>query len=167
MPKWIHDRARHIQAKNPEMPESQAFAIATQQAHAVGKSPKGYGTSEGRREAKSKYDSPSDDKKTADPGGVGADFVQSKEASPISITSPFEVALLGGFSDELQKIAGAGLVKTAQAPTGPSTVSQIKSLVPRPSMRANAPKYTKVNTDIPPSPVQSHQPLVNAPPVRG
>ena len=71
MPQWIHDRARHIQAKNPEMNESAAFAIATQQAHATGKSPKGYGTSAGREEAKEKYTTPGDDKKTADPGGIG------------------------------------------------------------------------------------------------
>lgn len=147
------------------MPESQAFAIATQQSHAIGKSPKGYGTSEGRREAKKKYDTPSDDKKTADPSGLGAKFERAttgghkKEASRTSITSPFEVALVGGFSDELQKIANA--------PTGPSTVSQIKSLVPRPSLRSGAPKYTKLNTDSPPSPVQNHQPVLSPPPVRG
>lgn len=53
------------------MPESQAFAIATQQSHALGKSPKGYGTARGKREAKAKYESPSDDTKAADPGGIG------------------------------------------------------------------------------------------------
>jgi len=72
MPEWIHNREQHIRAKNPSMPESEAWAIATQQAHAVGKSPKGYGTAQGKRTAKAKYDTPSDDKKTADPGGVGA-----------------------------------------------------------------------------------------------
>lgn len=72
MPEWIHKREEHIRAKNPGMPESEAWAIATQQAHATGKSPKGYGTAKGRHEAKAKYDTPSDDKKTADPGGVGA-----------------------------------------------------------------------------------------------
>lgn len=71
MPQWIHDRARHIQAKNPGMAESTAFAIATQQAHATGKSPKGYGTTEGREQAKAKYTTPKDDTKTADPGGIG------------------------------------------------------------------------------------------------
>lgn len=71
MPEWIHNRAKHIQAKNSSMPESEAFAIATQQAHATGKSPKSYGTSKGRHEAKEKYDSPGDDTKTADPGGIG------------------------------------------------------------------------------------------------
>lgn len=85
MPKWIHERAKYIQAKNPSMPEGQAFAIATQQAHATGKSPKGYGTSEGRSTAKAKYTTPKDDKKTANPGGL--------ESSKIA------------FADELLKIA--------------------------------------------------------------
>jgi hypothetical protein len=51
MPAWIHDRAQHLLAKNPKMTKSQAFAIATQQSHKLGKSPKGYGTKEGKREA--------------------------------------------------------------------------------------------------------------------
>ncbi len=45
MPAFIHDRAEHILAKNPKMDKSKAFAIATQQSHALGKSPKKYGTS--------------------------------------------------------------------------------------------------------------------------
>lgn len=65
MPKWLHDRARHILAKNKNMPESEAFAIATQQAHASGKSLKSYGTVRGREEAKEKYKTPGDDQKTA------------------------------------------------------------------------------------------------------
>lgn len=68
MPKFIHDRAEHILAKNPAMSKGTAFAIATQQSHSLGKSPKGYGTSEGKREAKDKYPTPKDDKKTANPG---------------------------------------------------------------------------------------------------
>lgn len=56
MPAWIHDRADHLMKKNPEMPKGQAFAIATQQSYATGKAPKSYGTSEGRRNAKAKYD---------------------------------------------------------------------------------------------------------------
>lgn len=68
MPQWIHNRAEHILAKNPSMPKSKAFAIATQQSHAVGKSPKSYGTAQGRHVAKAKYPTPKDDKKTANPG---------------------------------------------------------------------------------------------------
>lgn len=70
MPKWIHDRAEHLLAKNPDMDKSQAFAIATQQSHSLGKSPKGYGTSKGREEAKEKYETPHDDKKKANPGNL-------------------------------------------------------------------------------------------------
>lgn len=87
MPAWLHARAEHILRKNPQMPKSQAFAIATQQSHALGKSPKGYGTEEGRTEAKRKYKTPNDDTKTADP----------KEAS----------AFWNGFFDELKKEAFA------------------------------------------------------------
>lgn len=65
MPAWIHERAKHIRAKNPDMKESTSFAIATQQSHALGKSPKSYGTAEGRATAKEKYKTPGDDKKTA------------------------------------------------------------------------------------------------------
>lgn len=67
MPKFIHDRAEHIMKKNPKMSESEAWAIATQQSHALGKSPEGYGTEEGKQKAKDKYSSPKDDEKMADP----------------------------------------------------------------------------------------------------
>jgi hypothetical protein len=86
MPEWIHNREQHIRAKNPGMPESEAWAIATQQAHATGKSPKGYGTPEGRREAHEKYTTPGDDKKTADPGGVGKKL--EKDASIFRAIAP-------------------------------------------------------------------------------
>lgn len=56
--KWIHDRAHHIMGKNPEMPKGMAYAVATQQAHKVGKSPKGFRTKEGVREAKAKMTLP-------------------------------------------------------------------------------------------------------------
>jgi len=68
MPAWMHARAEHILAKNPSMPKSEAFAIATQQSHALGKTPKSYGTAEGKSVAKEKYDTPGDDKRTANPG---------------------------------------------------------------------------------------------------
>lgn len=69
MPAWIHERAKHILAKNPDMDTSQAFAIATQQGHKLGKTPKGYGTSAGRADAKAKYTGKKADyKKTPNPG---------------------------------------------------------------------------------------------------
>jgi len=111
------------------MPESEAWALATQQAHSVGKSPKGYGTAEGRREAKAKYDTPRDDTKTADPGGL------SKEA-------------LAAFSDELVKIATVGLTT---AP--PQQVADIKSTPAPTKPLAGTGKYSKVNSIVqPPAP---------------
>jgi len=56
--KWIHDRAHRIMEDSPETPKNVAYAIATQQGHKVGKSPKGFRTAEGVREAKKKYELP-------------------------------------------------------------------------------------------------------------
>ena len=58
MPAWIHNRAEHLLAKNPSMDKSKAFAIATQQSHKMGKSPKGYGTKAGKKDARVKYNKP-------------------------------------------------------------------------------------------------------------
>ena len=55
--KWIHDRAHRIM-KDGDTPKDTAYALATQQAHKVGKSPKDFRTSEGVHEAKEKYDEP-------------------------------------------------------------------------------------------------------------
>lgn len=64
--KWVHDRAHHIMNKNKETPKSVAYAVAVQQAHKVGKSPKSFRTGSGVRAAKSKYDFPKKEyKKTA------------------------------------------------------------------------------------------------------
>jgi len=62
--KWIHDRAHRILQSTTGQYGSEAeakrvaFATATQQAHKVGKSPKGFRTSEGVREAKAKHGKP-------------------------------------------------------------------------------------------------------------
>jgi hypothetical protein len=65
--KWIHDRAHGILEDNPETPKAIAYAVATQQAHKVSKSPKDFRTPEGVHEAKMKYDEPkSEYQKTAD-----------------------------------------------------------------------------------------------------
>jgi len=68
------------------MSESEAWAIASQQSHALGKSPKGWGTAEGKHTAKEKYDTPKDDKKMANPGNL-------------------ESAKIAAMVDELYKIA--------------------------------------------------------------
>jgi hypothetical protein len=74
MPAWIHDRAMSLKKDmektyGPEKAKQVAFAVATQQAHRLGKSPKTYkskvtgekerfGTTVGRVVAKQKFDKP-------------------------------------------------------------------------------------------------------------
>jgi hypothetical protein len=82
MPAWIHDRANRMKADlqkqyGKKKGEQVAFAIATQQAHRLGKSPKTFkskvtgkketfGTPQARSEAKAKFDKPLKEyKKTA------------------------------------------------------------------------------------------------------
>lgn len=101
------------------MPDSTAFAIATQQAHATGKSPKSYGTSEGRREAKEKYRTPSDDKKAADPGGIG------KEAF-FRVIHPI---ITQEQDDRLRQIIREELSRTPQEPQQPSLKVKKASLI--------------------------------------
>jgi len=55
MPEWIHDRQKHIKRKNPDIDESLAWAIATEQAYATDKAPSGYGTKKSRKRSKKKY----------------------------------------------------------------------------------------------------------------
>jgi hypothetical protein len=93
MPAWIHDRAKHIRSKNPEMSESESFAIATQQAHATGHTPKGFGTSQGKKVAKGKYDEPK------------AEYVQTADPSSKTKKSSISLVSVQGFARELEKIA--------------------------------------------------------------
>lgn len=72
MPHWVHERARHILAKNPDMDKHTAFAISTLQAEATGHTPKGFGTPEGKRTAKAKFDTPKGDEQRANPGGLNS-----------------------------------------------------------------------------------------------
>jgi hypothetical protein len=99
MPKWIHDRADHIRGKNPGMPKSLSFAIATQQAHATGKTPKDYGTEEGKQEAKQKYDEPK------------REYELKADPSHKTKYSGIDLVLWKGFGDELLKIAAATSVQ--------------------------------------------------------
>ena len=117
MPQWIHDRAKHIRAKNPDMPESESFAIATQQAHASGKSPKGYGTSEGKKEARQKYDSPK------------SQYTQT--AAPKTKHSATHEAYWSGFMDELEKISGATTLGDVT-----KTTNKMTTLTKKPNMTA-------------------------------
>lgn len=93
MPAWIHNRAERILQSNPEMDKGEAFAIATQQAHALGKAPQGYGTSEGRRTAKRKYRSPSEYQKTAEAQMWSAFFNEIEKTS--GMFSPFRPVAAG------------------------------------------------------------------------
>ena len=159
MPKWIHDRARHIQAKNQSMPESMAFALATQQSHALGKSPKGYGTAEGRETAKTKYDTPKDDKKTADPGGIGKEM--EKEAQLF-----FSPAYFSAFADEFVKIAMMPVPMAASTPQ--DALAKPKVTAPKPAVAGvRAPSGpAKVNAEPARAPNQQHHPVLGPPPVR-
>ena len=113
MPTWIHDRVERLRQRKPTMPESEAWAIATQQSHALGKSPKGYGTAEGRRTAKAKYKTPGDDVKTAN----------------------YQDIVKAAFFDELEKI-GMGtpppLPAAARAVKG--VASSMSNAMPRPKL---------------------------------
>lgn len=93
--KWIHDRAKRIMSDSPDTPKGVAYATATQQAHKVGKSPKGFRTAEGVREAKAKFDQPKSEYQ--------------------------KTAMLAGFFDELSKIAGPAFEQALQAGGGKMT----------------------------------------------
>ncbi|MFH1844185.1 MAG: hypothetical protein ABIF77_13340, partial [bacterium] len=75
MPAWVHHRANRIMESTQkeygkEKGKNIAFALANMQGHALHKTPKTwkgepYGTPQGRRDAKAKYQHPSQMKKTA------------------------------------------------------------------------------------------------------
>lgn len=128
MPQWIHDRAKHIRAKNPDMPESQSWAIATQQAHKLGKTPKSYGTAEGRKEAKKKYDEPK------------KDYVQTADPSHKNKSSAVDLAMWVGFADELQKIAAAASVgDITKSVARKSTLTKMPKLTSKPVVKEPEP----------------------------
>jgi len=144
MPAWIHDRAKHLQEKNPDMSESQAWAIATQQAYAAGKAPKSYGTEEGRREAKKKYDEPKKEYvQTADP--------KSKTASSSSHTASTSTNLTmwEAFEDELQKIAANIATPKFENPGEPTAMTKVKKTVynQKSALSTRRPNYTQVHSE--------------------
>ncbi len=104
MPAWVHDRAQHLLAKNPNMPKSMAFALATDQGHATGKTPKKYGTLEGRKRAKQKYDKPRKEYvKTPNPGNLETPKLESRE----------KTAMYDFMKQELLEITQGSQEKTA------------------------------------------------------
>lgn len=85
----------HILSKNPEMGKGQAFAIATQQSHATGHTPKSYGTSSAKQEAKQKYDDPkSTYESTADPGRVGKKLEKAEDRGDVKIKQAYKKAVI-------------------------------------------------------------------------
>jgi hypothetical protein len=105
MPAWIHERAEHILAKNPKMNKSQAFAIATQQSHAKGKTPKGYGTTAGKVIAKAKYDRPKKSYTgTANPQGLKTPKLHDKPKTRWTGKSLVKTSM-ASFVDEWTKLA--------------------------------------------------------------
>jgi hypothetical protein len=101
MPQWIHDRAEHLLAKNPKMEKSTAFAIATQQSHRLGKSPKGYGTKKGKQEAKAKYSKPKKEyKKTPNPGKLDSPKMPGKPKEASAFFSEFSAIMKVANGDE-------------------------------------------------------------------
>jgi hypothetical protein len=130
MPQWLHDRAHHIMSKNPDVKKSTAFAIATQQSHATGHTPPGYGTAEGKRKAKKKYDEPQ------------SEYTQTADPSHKSKSSSIDLASLKGFSDELEKIALLPM-------SSPGTVaSTTKSALRMPTMTQKG-HFAKPNPSMP------------------
>jgi hypothetical protein len=92
--KWIYTRAKKLRAKNPDMDESTSFAIATQQAHKVGKSPKGFRTPEGVAMAKAKMRGPVKMyRKTAMIAGF---FDEIEKAASLAAAARFGVGVLLG-----------------------------------------------------------------------
>ena len=102
--KWIHNRAHRIMADG-ETPKGTAYAVATQQAHATGKSPKAFKTPGGVVTARKKYDDPRAMKKTARVVGI------LKEAQ--------KGTHRGVFDDLNSRTFGVRLLKTYQAALGP------------------------------------------------
>lgn len=86
MPEWVHNRAEHLLAKNPSMPKSMAFAIATQQGESGGHVPKGFGTAEGRRTSKAKFSTPKDDERKANPGGLETPKLKHAAIGPMLVS---------------------------------------------------------------------------------
>lgn len=114
------------------MPESMSYAIATQQSHATGHTPKSYGTPGGRQVAAQKYDKPS------------SAYVQTADPSSKGKSASIDLAFLKGFSDELQKIAAT--------PTQPAGLAEMNKTVNSLKPSLKKPLYAKPNVDRMPPP---------------
>jgi hypothetical protein len=114
--RWIHDRAHRIMEESEGTPKSMAYAIATQQAHKVGKSPKKFRTPAGVQAAMSKMPGPVKEyKKTAAPISAGTVLRRARRI-PIKPTiqegiSVIEPAVVARTSRK--KRSSRGITKTA------------------------------------------------------
>jgi hypothetical protein len=126
MPKWVHDRAEHLLAKNPSMSKSMAFAIATQQGEAGGHTPKGFGTSKGKHEAKAKYSTPKDDERRANPGHL--DSPKLAAVGQVALEVLKATGLLAKLGFATSQYAGT----PAQNAPGMKGQSQIPAFAPPP-----------------------------------
>jgi hypothetical protein len=126
MPKWIHERAEHLLAKNPSMSKSMAFGVATQQSHATGKTPKKYGTTEGKREARAKYDAPKKEyTKTPNPGDLETPKLSDKPKTRWTGTRLVKKAMYDAMKDELLHI-----LKEARIGVSPGEAAVLGAAVP-------------------------------------
>lgn len=82
------------------------------------------------------------------------------------IEAPFSLALIGGFSNEFQKIKNAQLTMNSVA-TKPTIPSQITARATRNSLSTKTPSYSQINPASSPGPAQITQPTLNPPIVRG
>jgi len=119
--KWIHDRAHRIM-DDGKTPKSIAYAVATQQAHATGKSPKDFKTSKGVHEAKQKYDAPkSEYQKTAGDVQLAAFFDEleriEKEAGWVKNKLVLPLALAGSLGGGAKVVQHMGTSAALKAPT--------------------------------------------------
>lgn len=133
MPAWIHDRAQHLLAKNPSMTKAKAFAIATQQSHAAGKTPKDYGTPQGKREAKAKFDKPKKEYvKTPNPGGLETPKLRDREKEAMPLKMLQRAAQARGVDPSnigaLKQIARTDLPATRRREIAKNVVSYLRGI---------------------------------------
>lgn len=115
------------------MDKSTAFAIATQQSHVLRKSPRGYGTTEGRQVARMKYPSTKGWERTADKTAavMRAYFNEfQKLAGMPSLPDPKPEVQLGGMSTS---VPGTGTLRASVKP-GSFRSGAKNNAVPSPGM---------------------------------
>lgn len=128
------------------MDKSMAFAIATQQAHAMNKSPKKYGTPEGRKAAKKKYPATKGWERTADKtatmNAYFSEICKLALASPLPVPKPdvqlntvsTKVPATGTLTPGSKKFTSGAKVHSIASP-GMSGLSMPGKLTPIPQVK--------------------------------